>query len=302
MTVKEILITINSAMTILFQLAINGLLAAAIYGLIAGGLSFLYATTKIFHLAHGVTVLFGGYAFWWAYAAQEWPFFNAALFAVGISAVAGLLMNEFVYEILRRRGTKGLGYLVATLALLMLGTSVILGLFGAAPKTFEFQTRSFDVAGVLITELQVWILVVAALLLGLFFWITKYTKFGKAMRATADNETVAEVLGIHTRNVRRLAFLFSSILAAAAGILIGLEFNLDPNMGTLLAVKGFAAAVIGGAGSFGGALLGSLLVGELEQGAVWFWGSEWRNAVTFILLFVFLLLRPQGLFGTKREA
>jgi branched-chain amino acid transport system permease protein len=288
-------------MVIVLQLAINGILAAAIYGLIAGGLSFLYATTKIFHLAHGVVVLFGGYVFWWAWIAMEWPASVAAICALLFAAASGVLMNELVYEVLRRRGTKGLGYLIATLALLMLGTSIILAVFGAAPRTFQFQTRTFDFGGITITALQLWSLVIVIVLLGLFFWITKYTKFGKAMRATADNEVVAEVLGVNTRNIRRLAFLLSSILAAAAGILIGLEFNLDPNMGVLLAVKGFAAAVLGGVGSFGGALVGALMIGGLEQAAVWFWGSGWRNAVTFILLFVFLLFRPQGLFGTRRE-
>ena len=90
-------------------------------------------------------------------------------------------------------------------------------------------------------------------------------------------------------------------MAAATGILLGLEFNLDPNMGVLLAVKGFAAAVIGGAGSFGGAIIGSLTIGLVEQGVVWFWGAGWRNAATFIILFIFLLFKPSGLFGNKRE-
>jgi len=288
--------------TIVLQLAINGVLAAAIYSLISGSLSFLYATTRIFHLAHGVVVLFGGYAFWWAWTSASMPWPAAALLSIIVSASAGVLMNEFVYEILRRRGTKGLGYLIATLALLMFGTSIILAVFGATPKTFQFQTRTYEVGGATITALQLWSLIIIFGLLGIFFWITNYTKLGKAMRATADNETVAEVLGINTKNIRRLAFLLSSILAATAGILIGLEFSLDPNMGVLLAVKGFTAAVIGGVGSFGGALLGALLVGGLEQIAVWFWGSGWRNAVTFILLFVFLLIKPAGLFGGKREA
>ena len=130
------------------QLILNGLLAAAVYALIAGGVSFLYATTKIFHLVHGVVVLGGGYTFWWAWTVLAWPPVLAGIFALCIAAAAGLLMNELVYEILRRRGTKGLGYLIATLALLLFGTAVILLLFGAAPKTFHFETPSLNWGGV----------------------------------------------------------------------------------------------------------------------------------------------------------
>lgn len=288
-------------MAIALQILLNGILSSAIYALIAGGLSFLYSTTKIFHLAHGVVVLGAGYSFWWAWTVLNWHPVLAVIFAIVIAALAGVLMNELVYETLRRRGAKGLGYLIATLALLMLGTGIVLALFGAAPRTFKFQTETLTFGDVNITYLQIWTIVIAAALLAAFFWIIRFTRFGKAMRATADNETISEVLGINTKNIRRLAFLLSSLLAAAAGILIGLEFNLDPNMGVLFAVIGFAAAVIGGVGSFGGVIVASLFIGIFEQLIIWFVGAGWRNALTFLLFFVFLLFRPQGLFGTKRE-
>lgn len=288
-------------MELALQIAVNGILAAAPYGLIAGGLSFLYATTRIFHLAHGAVVVAGGYAFWWAWMKLGWPSWAAALGALSVSTILGVLMSELVYEALRKKGTRGLGYLIATLALLMLGTAIVLGLFGAAPKTFSLETDSHVIGGVIVTTLQVWIVGISALLLGLFYWVIRFTKLGKAMRATADNEIVAEVLGIDTKRVRRYAFALSSFLAGAAGVLIGLEFNLDPNMGVLLAVKGFAAAVIGGVGSFGGAIVGSLIIGLFEQAIVWFGGSGWRNAGTFVILFLFLLFKPSGLFGSRRE-
>ena len=288
-------------MSVFIQIIVNGVLAAAIYALVAGGVSFLYSTTKIFHLAHGVVVAGGGYAFWWAWTVMQWHPAFSVLFAILIAALAGLLMNELVYEPLRAKGTKGIGYLIATLALLILGIALISLIFGAAPKTFNFETPSLVFGDVYITVFQVWMIIIAVLLLGLFFWITHWTKFGKAMRATADNEVVAEVLGVNTRQIRRLVFGLTSLLAAAAGIIQGLEFNLDPNIGIMLAVQGFTAAVIGGVGSFGGALWGSLMVGLLEQSVVWFWGQGWRSASTFIVLFLILLFRPSGLFGKRSD-
>ncbi len=289
-------------MSVLLQIAINGILAAALYALISGGISFLYATTKIFHLAHGAVVLAGGYAFWWALEELHAQVTLAALFAIGVAALLGVLINESVYEVLRRRGARGISYLIGTLAVLMIGTAFILMIFGAAPKTFQFETATHEFLGAYITTLQLWMVAIAILLLVFYFWVTNKTKFGKAMRATADNEMVAQVLGIDTKWIRRYAFALSSVLAAAAGILIGLEFNLDPNMGVLLAVKGYAAAVIGGVGSFTGALIGALIIGFAEQGVVWYLGAGWRNASTFMILFLFLLFRPSGILGFKRNA
>jgi branched-subunit amino acid ABC-type transport system permease component len=183
----------------------------------------------------------------------------------------------------------------------MLGAGVILLLFSAQPRTFQIEPIVFSFAGVRMTALEIITLIVSAALIGMFLFIIRATKFGKAMRATADNEIVAEVLGINTKKVRRQAFLLTSVLAAAAGIFAGLEFNLDPNMGIFLAVSGFAAAVIGGVGSVGGAVAGSLVIGFTEQGVIWFWGAGWRNAVTFILLFIVLLVKPSGIFGGRRD-
>ena len=289
-------------MAIILQIILNGLLLSTVYGLLAAGISFLYSTSRIFHLAHGIAALGAGYAFWWVWVGLGFHPAIAALFAVLVVALAGFIMNEYVYEYLRKRGAKGLGYLIATLALLMLGTGFIFLLFGAAPKTFNFQTSVLEWRGVTITVFQIWMVIIAILLLAAFDWITRFTKFGKAMRATADNETVAEVLGIDTKTVRRKAFVLASILAAAAGILYGIEFGLDANRGVTFAVFGFTAAVVGGVGSFRGAVLGSVIIGIFEQVVVWYSGGGFRNAAVFILLFLFLLFRPEGIFGTKRTS
>lgn len=287
-------------MSVAAQLILNGILTASFYALIASGLSFIYSTSKIFHLAHGVVIVFSGYVFWWLTKELHIPIILSVLLSIFFSGVLGVAMNEFVYESLRERGTKGLGYIIATLSLLILGTACILLLFGASPRSFQFETRVFEFAHVRVTEFQLGILAATAVLLTALYGVQKYTKFGKAMRATSDNEVVAEILGINTKNIRRLAFFFSALLAAPAGILLGLEFNLDPNMGILLAVLGYSAMVIGGIGSFAGPLSGALILGVSEQLAVWYGGAGWKHAIAFFLLFVFLLFRPNGIFGGKQ--
>jgi len=288
-------------MAIVLQIVFNGVFLSLLYALIASGVSFLYSTTRIFHLAHGAVALGAGYAFWWMFQDLGAPLAGAILFAVFTAALAGFLMNELVYEKLRQRGARGLGYLIATLALLMLGSGIILALFGAGPKTFKLEPEILNFGEVSITKNQLTLSLISILLLAVFYWLTKYTRFGKAMRATADNEVVAEILGVNTRKIRRLAFILASLLAAAAGIIYGLEFALDPNKAAILAVFGFAGAVIGGVWSFGGAIFGSFVIGLSEQAAVWYLGGGFRNAVAFILLFIFLLFKPSGIFGTKKE-
>jgi len=218
-----------------------------------------------------------------------------------VAGIAGFLMNELVYEPLRRRGAKSITYTISTLALLVFTTGVLIMVFGAAPKVLNFGTPTYTFHGAAITGMQIMIMVSASLLLLAYYALVRHTKFGKAMRAVADNEVVAKTVGIDTRRIRRYAFVLASVLGGAAGILHSLEFNLEPNMGILLAVKGFAGAVIGGVGVFVGAIIGSALIGGIEQVAVWFWGSGVRNGVTFVLLLLFLLIRPSGIFGSRRN-
>ena len=287
-------------MQIVLQLLINAIIAGSVFALVAAGLTFIYSTSRIFHLAHGVVIVFGAYVFHWAWIVQGWDVFLSATLSIVVSVLVGLIMNEFIYEQQRKRNAKKLAYLVSTTALLMLGTSAVILLFGSGLKTFGIQTHVYRFQDLNITFMQLVLIVVSIALLLVLAWVVKYTKFGKAMRATADNDEVAAIMGVKTRNIRRLSFAIGSLLGALAGILIGLEFNLDPNMGVYLAIKGFTAMVIGGVGSIGGAILGAFIVGLAEQLAVWFFGAGWKNSMAFVLLFFFLLLRPQGLFGLKK--
>jgi branched-chain amino acid transport system permease protein len=128
----------------------------------------------------------------------------------------------------------------------------------------------------------------------------KKTKLGKAMRAVSDNKDVAEVLGISAEKIYSWSFIIGSIIAGIAGILVGLEQNLEPTMGTKLMIKGFTGAVIGGIDSVPGSILGSFLLGLAENFGIWFLPSGYKDAIAFIILFIFLLFRPQGILGIKK--
>ena len=121
------------------------------------------------------------------------------------------------------------------------------------------------------------------------------------MRAVADNKDVAEIVGISAKKIFAWSFVVGSLIAGVVGILISLEQNLEPLMGTNLMIKGFTGAVVGGIASVPGAILGSFLLGFAENFGVLFLPSGYKDAIAFVLLFVFLLFRPQGLLGIKRS-
>lgn len=287
-------------MDVLVQIAIHTLITGSIYALIASGLVFIYATTRVFHLAHGGVIAISAYVFWWSVAELGLPMVVGALLGIVVASLLGWAMSELVYEPLRRRKTKGLGYLIATISMLMMCGALIILVFGGQGQSFGLQTPLYQIAGASVSLLQILIVLSAVVVFLLLGFLVKKSRFGKAMRATADNEVVAEVLGINTRQVRRLTFILGSTLGGVAAILYALEFNLDPNIGVMITIKGFAAAVIGGPGSIIGAIVGALLLSGVEQASVWYLGSTWRNAIAFVLLFGFLLAKPTGLFGRSR--
>lgn len=193
--------------------------------------------------------------------------------------------------------------MIGSIALMTFFNSFILAVWGADVKTIPIINPVYDVLGARVTLIQVWIIVVSlALLLGLWL-LMKKTKLGKAMRAVADNKEVAQTVGINPEKIYTLTFLIGSLLAGVAGILIGIEQNLYPQMGVSLAIKGFTGAVVGSLSSVPGAVLGSFILGLVENIGIWWLPSGYKDAIAFVLLFLFLLFKPQGLLGTKvREA
>ena len=144
------------------------------------------------------------------------------------------------------------------------------------------------------------IIIISIILVFFLYWFMKHTKLGRDMRAVADNKELASIVGINYRRVADYSFLIGSFLAGLAGILIGMEQNLQPVMGTNLIIKGFTGAIIGGITSVPGAIVGSYILGFAENYGIWFLPSGYKDAIAFGLLFIFLLFKPSGLFGMDK--
>ena len=287
---------------IIVQLLINGLIAGAIYALVASGFSLIYSTCKFVHLAHGSTIAFSAYFLYFLFSIFDVNFWLSIILTIIFASFFGYLINIIVYRELRRKKASSTILLIASFALLIFFESMILMLFGADVKMIGYIkiAEGLQIFGAIITPLQVIIIAVSLLLLVLLFLFMKKTKIGKAMRAVADNKDVAEIVGISSEKIYSWAFIVGSAIAGVAGILIGLETNLMPTMGTALIIKGFAAAIIGGIGSVPGAILGSFLLGLAENFGIWYLPSGYKDAIAFVILFIFLLFLPQGILGKKK--
>jgi len=290
-------------MSILLQLLINGLIAGAVYALVASGFSLIYSTCKFIHFAHGAVIAFSAYFLYFLFAILGLEFYISVLLSVVFASLLGYGLNFLVYKKLRDRKASDFILLISSLALLILLESLILMSFGAEVKTIGFieVSKGIDIFGAIITPLQIVIIAVSVLLLFSLLLFMKKTRLGKAMRAVSDNKNVAEIIGISSEKIYAWSFIIGSALAGVAGILIGLEQNLEPTMGTSLIIKGFTVAIIGGIGSIPGAILGAFLLGLAENFGIWYLPSGYKDAIAFVILFLFLLLRPKGILGIKRE-
>ncbi|KKP79947.1 MAG: hypothetical protein A2271_02775 [Candidatus Moranbacteria bacterium RIFOXYA12_FULL_35_19] len=288
---------------IFLQLLVNGIIAGAIYALVACGFSLIYSTNKFVHFAHGGVIALSAYFLFWLFSIVGLNFVAAIFLTILFSALLGYLLNKFFYKPFRAKKSSASILLVASIALLILLESIALLLFGADVKTIDFikTNQGIEVAGAIITPLQLIIILISVLSFFCLYLLMKKTKIGKAMRAVADNKDVAEIVGISSEKIYSWSFVIGSAMAGIAAILISLEQNITPTMGTNLMIKGFTGAIIGGVGSVPGAILGSFLLGLVENFGIWFLPSGYKDAIAFILLFAFLLFRPQGILGIKNN-
>lgn len=285
-------------MEIVPQLILNSIIAGSIYALIALGFNFVYGATKFFNLAHGVMAAIGGYTVFYFAKTLGLNLYFAVILGVALAGIVGYGLDKFIYLPLRKRKASNMVLLVASLGAMTALQAIIAILFTSRFKTISHNIgtqKLFEVLGGVITQTQLIIILVTALILaGLVFLLYK-TQFGKAVRAISDDEEVARIVGINTNKIIGYVFFIGSALAGLAGILVGFDTGIEPTMGLGLLLKGVIASVIGGVGNIYGGVLGAFLLGFVENFGIWKISGEWKDAIAFTLLIVFLIFRPRGI-------
>ncbi len=286
-------------MDALMQFLLSGMTVGAVYALVALGFTIIYNASDVVNFAQGEFVMLGGMITVFAHAAGL-PLPLAALIAIALTALVGVALNKLAIEPAR-------GAPVVSLIIITIGASIVIR--GAAQLIFDKQLHRFPsfsgeepirLLGAAILPQSLWVVGGAFFIfIGLWVFFTK-TLTGKAVLATANNRLAAQLVGINTGWVMTLSFSLSAAIGALAGVLVTPITLVAYDVGVGLALKGFAAAMLGGMGNPKGALVGGILLGLLEAMTAGYLSSQYKDAVAFIVILAVLFAMPQGIFGAKR--
>ncbi len=301
----------GSGLGVFFQQLVNGLSAGSIYALIALGYTMVYGVLGLINFAHSEVFMMssfaGFYCAGWLGYKQGLPFPIAAAVAVLVfsmvaAAALGVTIERLAYRPVRN--APRLTPLITAIGVSLLLQNLGIFFFTATPRSFPsiVAESRYEIGGVVLTNVKLVIFGVSiALMIGLDRFVKK-TWTGKAMRAVSVNPAAARLMGIPVDRTITLTFAIGSALAAAGGVLFGLDqTKIEPLMGVAIGLKAFVAAVLGGIGNIPGAVVGGLLIGLAEQLTAGYLSADYRDAITFVILVLVLLFRPQGLLGVVRQ-
>jgi len=291
------------------QQLLNGITWGSIYALIALGYTMVYGVLRLINFAHGEVYMMGAMAGYYAAHALGFagaPSLLGLVVVLAISMVAcgllGAAIERIAYRPLRSAGRLAPLITAIGVSLLLQNTGQLV--FGADPKFFPPLLESHEMlrfGDVAVSNIQLTVLITALLLMAGLEFIVQRTRFGRAMRAVSYDAPAAALMGVPVDRVIAGTFVLGSMLAAAAGILVGLSNpKIEPLMGLMPGLKAFVAAVLGGIGSVPGAMAGGLLLGVIETLVTGYLSSTYRDAIAFVILVVILLYRPTGLFGAPQ--
>ena len=279
------------------QVVVSGLLAGALYALVALGLGVLFGVMRVINVAHGTLLMLGAYTtFWWFHLLGVNPYLSLLL-SMPLMFLLGVLLQEFLVS--RVVSAPELSSLLLTFGISIALVNVAQFVFTSDLRSVEYITGSFLVGPFALSKSRTIAAAFAVAIAALAAWFLKRTKLGKAIRATAQNSEVALVCGIDVPRVHLCAFGIASALAAAGGSLVAVMVAIQPEMGGVYTFKSFLVIVLGGAGNFAGALVGGILLGLVEQLSSLLLTTQVSEAVAYILLVAVLLLRPAGLLGGR---
>lgn len=290
----------------LAQQIFNGIVVGSVYALFSLGFTLVFGVQRVLNLAHGALLMAGAFVSYSLIVPLGLPAPLAIVIAIVVGGLLGVLLEFVAFRPLRRRGGSEAAAMISSIGANMVMISVVQQLSGAQIYSFPFGTfpyRVFVVLGLRISLLQVAILLTVILLTAALVYGIYGSPFGRQVRAVAIRERTAALLGINTGSVFALTFFLAGALAAAAGVIIGIAFNsIHFLMGENLLLRAFVVVVLGGMGSITGSLVAGLLLGLVQTLTTTYISSQLSDAIIFGLLFVGLLIVPNGLFpGMHRE-
>lgn len=304
-------------MDILLQQVINGLVLGSVYALVALGYTMVYGIINLINFAHGEVLMVGALTSWSVIGlmqdAMPWaPGWLVLLLSMVIACIVSAALNFVIEKVAYRplRNAPKLATLITAIGMSLLLQTLAMIVWKPNVKVFPalLPQEPYAIGGAVITPTQILILALTAVCLAVLMWLVHFTRLGRAMRATAENPRVAALMGVKPDLVISATFVIGAVLAAIAGVMYAANYGTAQHtMGFLPGLKAFTAAVFGGIGNLGGAVLGGILLGLIESigsgyigaltGGVL--GSNYADIFAFVVLIIILTLRPSGLLGER---
>ena len=285
--------------SLLIAQLINGLQTGSVYALVALGYSMVYGIIKLLNFAHGDIIMVGAYMVYYAIASFALPPVVAILLAIMVSTLLGVFVEKVAYTPLR--SAPRLSLLITAIGVSFLLENGAQLLFGADQKSMDpMITGSIMIGKINVSYVAIVTIVVSVIIMVLLSFVVNKTKAGKAMRAVSEDMGAAQLMGISLNKTISMTFAIGSALAGIGSVLYLCAYTqASPTMGSMLGIKAFVAAVLGGIGSIPGAMIGGFTIGVLEAlvAAVGF--SMWKDAAVFLVLIIVLLFKPTGFLGKK---
>jgi branched-chain amino acid transport system permease protein len=290
------------------QQLINGLTIGAVYALIAVGYTMVYGIIELINFAHGEVYMLATFVAMTAFRLWGWPFWLAAPAAIMTAMILGVALERIAYRPLRQ--SPRLVALISAIGASLFFQNLAMKIWGARRQPFLDPSRPLAFLQVkhhvtlpwlgdaTFSNMQVTIFVTAVAMMAFLQIIVARTKLGRAMRACAQDQVAAKLMGVNVDRTISATFALGSGMAAVAGLLVGMNYNqVWPMMGYMAGLKAFTAAVLGGIGNMPGAFVGGLVLGLAEGFAGAYISSLWMDAVAFGILIIVLIYRPSGLLG-----
>ena len=281
------------------QIVLSGVLLGGLYGCMAIGFSVIWGVNGLINLAHGSMILIGAYITWWLHTTTGIDPFLTLPVSASMLFVLGVGLQRMLLERVIRSSL--FMTLVLTFGLNMLLVNVLLQTFSADVRavTMPYASAALEIGGIRLTWTRILVFAIALALTGLLHLFMSRTRTGQAIRAVAQNPRAAATLGIDVRHVRSVAFGIGAALAGSAGTLMAALYSFSRISGDSLTMKSFVIVLLGGLGSMSGAIAAAVVLGVCENLVSGLGAPGLRDAVSFVILLLILLLRPSGLFGAR---
>src|SRR5262252_2339808 len=285
-------------MDLVLQLLFTGIGIGAVYALVALGFVLIFRATNVVNFAQGEFSMVAAYLMV-VCVELGLPYWLSFLIALAGMALLGVVFNLGVYYPLRNRTY--LPVIIATIGASILMANTVLATYGPQPQVLQgwFETPGIQLGPVYLDSQYLLIICVTIALVIFNYWFFEHTMLGKKLQATSQDKEMASLLGISVSTMIMITFIYSAVLGGLAGILVAPVLFVSIQMGSTIALKAFAATIIGGFGDVAGAIIGGLALGVIETFGAAYISVPYKDGFAFLVLVAFLIFRPQGIFGER---